>query len=342
MAERGWRVPVVARLLLGVVGVGALAWLVTRSRPVEVLGVLRGLPPAGLLILAFFPLGIALDALAWTRLLSRSGRPAPFVPVYLSRIAAEAVAASLPLGGVGAEALGPSLLSRRTGLPLTHTVSTSLAKRWVIARAHALYVLVGVGIAASFAPRTAAMRLDVALVTALAIAVASGVAQLSAAHGRPAGSTLKALVKLPFLEPTLDGRAEAFSATDRELSALARSGTWDAFVCVLGAWVVEGTETYALLRIVGLDVDYPSALALDGVLTALRSAAVVVPSGLGIQDAGFAALLGASPACAAFLVVKRAKELVFVALGYVVLFALGGPEPAPAPLTGPSPHIPIS
>ena len=214
MGERSRRARLAARIGLGLIGLGALAWLVAHSQPAEVLGALRGLPPSGLLVLGLFPLGIALDALAWTRLLARAGRPTPFVPAYLSRLAAEAVAASLPLGGVGAEALGPSLLSRRTGLPLTHTVSTSLAKRWVIARAHALYVLVGVGIAASFAPRTAAMRLDVALVTALAIAVASGVAQLSAAHGRPAGATLKALVKLPFLEPTLDGRAEAFSATE--------------------------------------------------------------------------------------------------------------------------------
>jgi uncharacterized membrane protein YbhN (UPF0104 family) len=110
----------------------------------------------------------------------------------------------------------------------------------------------------------------------------------------------------------------------------------------MGAWILEGTETYVLLRLVGIDIDYPNALALDGVLTALRSAAVVVPSGLGIQDAGFTAFLGASPESAAFLLAKRAKELVFVALGYLVLFALGGPESPRVPPRAPSSHIPIS
>jgi hypothetical protein len=342
VGERSTRGRLVTKLALGLVGLGALGWLVARSHPAGVLAVLRGLPAAGVLVLLLFPAGIALDALAWTRLLARAGAPASFVPAYLSRLAAEAVAASLPLGGVGAEALGPSLLSRRTGLPLTLTVATSLARRWVIARAHAVYVLVGVAIAASIATRAASMRLDVALVTAFVIAVASIVAQLSAAYGRPAGATLKALVKLPFLESNLGGRAEAFSATDRTLSALATSGTWDAFTCVMGAWILEGTETYVLLRLVGIDIDYPNALALDGVLTALRSAAVVVPSGLGIQDAGFTAFLGASPESAAFLLAKRAKELVFVALGYLVLFALGGPESPRVPPRAPSSHIPIS
>ena len=62
-----------------------------------------------------------------------------------------------------------------------------------------------------------------------------------------------------------------------------------------------------------------------------RNAAFFVPAGLGIQDAGYLAFLSAfgaaAPLAAAFIVVKRTKELIWIAIGYVALLALERRQP---------------
>ncbi|WP_437961386.1 hypothetical protein WME76_18240 [Sorangium sp. So ce119] len=69
-----------------------------------------------------------------------------------------------------------------------------------------------------------------------------------------------------------------------------------------------------------------SCARFEVVLAMLRAAAFMVPSGLGVQDAGYVALLGALgvPGAvtvgAAFVLIKRAKEIVWIALGLLVFF----------------------
>jgi glycosyltransferase 2 family protein len=73
------------------------------------------------------------------------------------------------------------------------------------------------------------------------------------------------------------------------------------------------------------------------VLALVRAAAFMVPAGLGVQDAGYVAFLGAfgvpeaATAGAAFVLIKRAKEIVWTALGYLILLLGRGARGAPAP-----------
>ena len=70
----------------------------------------------------------------------------------------------------------------------------------------------------------------------------------------------------------------------------------------------------------------------------IRSFAFVLPAGLGVQDAGyitmFDALSGTRLATlgAAFVLVKRAKELFWILVGYILLFL--GRRSRRAPLWG--------
>lgn len=310
-------------------GIVAFSYLVYRSDPPHVAKVIVGLPAWVIFALCFFPLGLSLDALGWKRLLLRLGARIDVPSALLSRLAAEAVGNSLPMGGLGAEAVGPVVLARRTGIPLRSAVSSSLAKRWLISRAHGSYVLLCVAL--SFAAGgLRGLRVDVAVATAIALLLASALTQAAAAHARPAERVRAVLARLPLVGSKVTSRKDDFAETDGEISHLARKFTADAYLCVLGAWIVEGLETYVLLRAVGVEISLPAALALDGIMTALRSAAVVVPSGLGVQDIGYAAALGPGPTTAAFLVLKRTKELFYIGVGYAIMVWLGGGAPAAA------------
>jgi uncharacterized membrane protein YbhN (UPF0104 family) len=79
------------------------------------------------------------------------------------------------------------------------------------------------------------------------------------------------------------------------------------------AWFASGIATWIAIRLTGAKIDIASAIAIESVLCALRSAAIVVPGALGVQEAGYAALMplfGLPPEIGlAVSLIKRAREL---------------------------------
>jgi uncharacterized membrane protein YbhN (UPF0104 family) len=86
-------------------------------------------------------------------------------------------------------------------------------------------------------------------------------------------------------------------------------------------------ETYLILRVRGADIGFVEAASIEVLLTFVRHVVFVVPAGLGVQDLGYVtglAALGVPSAAslgAAFVLVKRSKELLWVVIGYVLLAA---------------------
>src|SRR5262249_8564336 len=112
-----------------------------------------------------------------------------------------------------------------------------------------------------------------------------------------------------------------------------------AFLWILGGWFAEAGETWVLLRLLGIDLSFSMVLAFEPVVSFARSAAFFIPAGLGVQDAGYMAFLrqagipDAVTRAAAFVLLKRFKELVWIALGWILLLATrartGAPGGAP-------------
>jgi uncharacterized protein (TIRG00374 family) len=315
------------RVGLGLAGLGSFGFLVAQFDLQKVSRAVGDASSFAWLALLAFPLSIAADALAWTRLLKRLKENVPFGKAFLVRLASEAIGNAVPLAGLASETAGPALLANTTSTPLTAAVASSAAKRWLIARSHATYVLLCVA-AGFLIPSAHEAAVPVAICLGVACVLLSGsvATQLVAGKANVAVRVLGVLRNLPgvrtfFLQ---NHHGESFEEVDRHLTKLSSSITFDAWALVVLAWIFEGTETYLLLRAVGISVTWVDAVSLDGVLTALRSAAFVVPSGLGVQDAGFAYFLGdaAGSSVGAFLVLKRGKELFYIALGLTLYFVL--------------------
>jgi len=68
-------------------------------------------------------------------------------------------------------------------------------------------------------------------------------------------------------------------------------------------------------------------LAFEPVVSFARSAAFFIPAGLGVQDAGYMAFLqhagipDAVNRAAAFVLLKRFKEIIWIAVGWILLLA---------------------
>jgi glycosyltransferase 2 family protein len=90
---------------------------------------------------------------------------------------------------------------------------------------------------------------------------------------------------------------------------LAASAFWH-----LVAWIGTGAGTWLAFRLVGAEISFLDALALEALLCTLRSLAAFVPAAVGVQEGGYAALaqLFGLPAEAGVAVslLKRAREIV--------------------------------
>ena len=82
----------------------------------------------------------------------------------------------------------------------------------------------------------------------------------------------------------------------------------------LAAWVVGAGEAYLGLYFMGHAIAWSDALILESIAFALRTAAFVIPSRLGIQEGGYillGAMFGLSPEVAlALSLLKRGREVV--------------------------------
>jgi putative membrane protein len=99
----------------------------------------------------------------------------------------------------------------------------------------------------------------------------------------------------------------------------------------LGAWVASALGCWAALNLTGAHVAAADILALEALVAAVRSALVVAPMGIGVQEAAYAfvgPLLGLGPDLAlALSLIKRARDLV---VGIPALAAWQGVEGARA------------
>jgi putative membrane protein len=82
----------------------------------------------------------------------------------------------------------------------------------------------------------------------------------------------------------------------------------------LAAWVVGAGEAYVGLYFMGHAIAWSDALILESIAFALRTAAFVIPSRLGIQEGGYillGAMFGLSPEVAlALSLLKRGREII--------------------------------
>jgi hypothetical protein len=95
-----------------------------------------------------------------------------------------------------------------------------------------------------------------------------------------------------------------------------------SFCVHLSAWTASALGTWIAIRLIGIHVPFLAVLAIEALLSAIRSAAVVVPNALGIQEAGYAMLapffgLTAQVGLAVSLL-RRARD---IAIGIPVLLA---------------------
>jgi len=280
-----------------------------------------------------------IEGVAWRSSFGALGVRPRFSSLVGVRLAVEAVMLGLPSGAVISESLQPYLLKRRCGVPFETAVVASVGRKFFVVVSHGL--VLGVVTLLTWPALGRASRVMIGrgglpwllLAASLFMIATFGVGIVAGAQSQMAERLHRTLGRFGgrFVGGWLERNALRFERADQHLLRFFRHErarlVMPLLLYVLG-WVVRACETLVYLRLLGATVSFTTATVVEAALILVRSVAVPVPAGLGVQDVGYVltfhalGIPDATTVGTAFVLLKRSKDLFWILVG-AVLLALG-------------------
>jgi putative membrane protein len=288
------------------VGIGAVIGLVAYFGAGGVLRAVGSVGLRGLLVLCasgllvFLPLGAA-----W-RLLTPASAGADFLSFAWARAVRDAAADVLPLSPVGGMVLGARATMLR-GLSGPMAFATSAVDIMTEFLAQIAFIAIGLCIWLARGHVDGHLALAICVGFALAVGAAVGFV-LAQRHGARWASRMAA-----GWEDGLRAHTQTFTGLVEEIYSRPDRLAGAAFLHLVG-WISSAAVVWVAIHLIGINIDLFSVIAMEGLICAVRSAAFFVPSGLGVQEAGYAViapLFGLpSDIGLAVSLLKRAREVI--------------------------------
>jgi putative membrane protein len=300
-------------LIAALAGIALAAWLVFAVGFSGVAAAIRAAGWSGFALLVGYGLAMFLVlGLAWRALIAAGGGAGRYVWARMVRDSAGEV---LPFSQFGGILLGARALSLH-GLKAANAMASTTVDLTTEMMAQIAFIAMGLSV---FVLRfgLAAKGLSAAILAGVAFVIAGSLAFIVLQRS---GAALAERLATRFFPGGLR-HAQAFR---RALEAIYEHPTRLALSASLHllAWIASAGATWLAIRLVGGTVDLSGAIVIESILCALRSAAIVVPAALGVQEAGYALMLPLFGLPAemglAISLLKRGREIV---IGAPVLFA---------------------
>ncbi|MEI8032539.1 MAG: lysylphosphatidylglycerol synthase transmembrane domain-containing protein [Chlorobiaceae bacterium] len=292
-----------------------------------------------LILLPYLSLHL-LETFAWLRLFPGNIGTIPFFSLLRIQLITETISMTLPAGVAVGEPLRPFLCFRFLGIPVPAGVASVAVRKLMLGVAQGIYT-VFCAIAGFSMLQNASFQM-VGFEGLGFIVIAAGVIVfllfllllMMLLNGRAAHNLHRLLMLVPFdkVKEWLLAKESEFSETDEELKSFRGPFILRLLPVLLTyiiAWFMLAFESYIILHLLGMQISFFQVLAIDASLTILRSLFFFIPSGLGVQDFGYLAFfqsLGMPDAQiggAAFVLLRRFKEVLWYAVGYTVMFVSG-------------------
>jgi uncharacterized protein (TIRG00374 family) len=312
-----------ARLALLLAGLAAIGWLVHEVGLAAIATTFRRLGWRLIVLLTVpFPISAIFDTLGWRVLLR--GHEVPFGVLLRARLAGEAVNLTTPTASVGGEPLKAYLL--RPHVPLAEALASVVVDKTTVIAGQALLLVVGIWIAAELSPSRALVESMIALLAVEIVCIGGFVmAQVLGVFG--GGARVLGRIGV--------GSAQRFQggldSLDRWLQRFYRErrGRLAASALLHAAgWATGGLEIYLVLAFLGIEASAMAALAIDAFGAAVKFASFMIPASLGALEGGYGAFFDAFGFAGAlglsYSLIRRLREGVWAAVGYVWLASLRG------------------
>jgi hypothetical protein len=325
-----------ARLLPALLSLGLLAWVLRSADLGRALGLVRSLGwRLPFLLLPNFAAVLSETAGWWISFLRLGSRPR-FRGLLGVRIVVDALMLGLPWGTVVSETVQPYLLKRRSAVPLETGIAATVARKFFVVVSHGIFLSLATLLAWPLLDRISPAAIGrkglpwLLLATSLALVAAALAAVVATARGRVADRVYRGLDRLGgrWIGSWLERSALHFQRTDEELASFFGQqplGLLPSIGLYEVGWFVRSLETWLFLRLVGVGLSLPAAMVIETALILVRAMAAPVPAGLGVQDTGYVLCLkalavpDAATVGAAFVLLKRGKDLSWILLGFLLL-----------------------
>jgi uncharacterized protein (TIRG00374 family) len=314
----------ILRLTLLAAGVGAFAWYLGRAGLREVMEAFRKLGSFAPVVLIPYFLVYIVDAVGW-RLTFPGAMPVRFPGFWRIRWIGEAVNNVIPSAYIGGEALKVYLLKQR-GVDATTATTAAVVSKSAQTLAQLLFICTAAALFLRIAPEAPGLRQGIAVVLGGGLA-AVGVLFWIQSRG-VFGSVRRVTGCFGWKPQWLEARREGLERTDRTITGFYRDhrGRFLAStLAYLAGWLLDSTEIYLVSRLVGQPVTVAQALVVEAFVGVAKVMGMWVPGAMGVQEGGIL-LIGRTaalpePLCLAYAVLRRAREVVFVAVGWLLLYA---------------------
>jgi putative membrane protein len=284
----------------GVIAYSNFGAVLAAMRPIGVLGFIAVIAAQ---LALFIPLG-----LAWW--LVAPGEPIGRAPAFAwSRLVREAASDVLPFSQLG----GLVIAARAAvlgGTPTATAFGSSLVDVTVEIVAQLIYTLVGVALLAHRLGFAAAKGDKLLFSLVIGLVIAAVLVGVMVATQRRGLNLIEHLFRR--LAPGAGHHATAVN-TVVEAAYGRRLQLWEGLGLHVFAWFGAAGGTWLILVLIGHRLPFLSVAAIESLLFAIRNAAFVVPSGLGVQEGAYALLgpLFGLPveAALALSLLKRARDI---------------------------------
>lgn len=297
-------------IVAAVAGLAVALWLVFHVGFAAVIGAVASVGWGGFALLCAFALAhLFVLGLGWAVLMPR----APYATFIWARIVRDAAGEVLPFSQIGGLVIGARAAILRGVGPVTAFASTIVDMTTEI-MAQIVFILIGIALFRTGLPAATAAGVVFVLAGGLVFVV------LQRKGLAVAGGLAERFV------PAIARQTQAFHAEVEALYGSRARLAASSAIHLIG-WLMSAGATWIAILLIGGHIGFAPAIAIESVLCALRSAAIIVPAALGVQEAGYALLfplfgLPAEMGLAVSLI-KRARE---IAIGAPVLIAWQGME----------------
>ncbi|MGE5268901.1 MAG: flippase-like domain-containing protein [Thiohalocapsa sp.] len=313
------------RFLGLLLGLAVLAWLVLHSDIAALRAAFEHIGWGFVLILLVRAATVAVNAAAWAVLLPRRARPS-FATMLPLKWIGESINTTLPAAQIGGDVVRAQLLQRRVKAPARGAASVAV-DFFLSFFAQILFTLLGFVLLARLGDREGWWW------AALSAAAAAGFALVCwelLVRRRLLMAFVRSARRLgqQRLAGALTALGEALRLVVDSRAALAAA----LFLHVAG-YLAHAAEVWLTLYLMGAATGFAAAALLESLSLAARSAAFLIPSGWGAQEASLialASLAGLSPETALALgLVKRAREFAIGLPGLAAWAILEWRRPRP-------------
>lgn len=294
--------------ILGLAGLGAAIALVANQGAGAIAGAVLAAGWGLLAVIAYDALPLTVDSMAWRRLVPADRRPSVARMIW-ARWIRQSVSQLLPVAQVGGDVVGARMLhlagvgGADAGASVVVDVTLSVATQVLFTLAGLLLLVFALGHHGLAMPVLIGSALLSLGLAGFVVAQRNGLFRFLARHLEGASGGMLGFV----------GSAERLDAAVRDIHRCGGELARNAALQLL-AWGLGVGETWLACLVLGTPIGPVEAFVLHSLVRALRSAAFLVPAGLGVQEGAFvllAGIVGMTPeAGLAVALVKRVRELV--------------------------------